>query len=704
MLVLWLCILRRSAAWGCAWYLSWALLGCAGTSLKKDYPPNQVVVEDVAITGTRAVDPSPLLEGLATLASPKFLGIWDGVAFEYEVYDPEVLTKDLLRIERHLRARGYYEAKVVAARVVRTDDHHVRVEVRVHEGPAIRVRTIRLNGLEAVPIRVSAEALRASPLQTGMVFDETQYNTSKSRILRVLRDSGYAFAEVQGSAKVDLANHSADVEFKITPGATAVYGEITVAGLHEVPEEQVRRALQLEPGAAFSQADLESARRALLSLGVFNSVVVQAAQQDAQGNSVPVRVSVEERKLRTARIGGGAQLDALQLSNHMTFGWEHRNFLGGLRKLKLDAKPGVIYFPTRLSSLDLPTRYLFQHQVQAELRRPGFIEGRTTGIATAAFNVFPLLFAQTAADEAIVGFVEVKQTAALERAFWEDRVILTPSFNWQLEIPIDYSLLAAGQRVTADDELLDNLFIAFPEVLVFLDLRDDKLNTRSGALFSTSFQVASPAFGSDVSDLRVEPEARLFVPISQSVTFATRFGVGFLFASDYAYTLKNPEGHSATELARDTQKLLFRGFFSGGPNSNRGYPPRGVGPHGEIPFLLGNTDCTLEQNERTCNRPLGGLSVWETSFEVRFPIAGALGAVAFVDMSDVNRRLRLSAKAPHLSPGLGFRYLTPVGPVRLDVGYRVPGAQAFDGAEAEGFASPLFGVPMALHLSLGEAF
>jgi outer membrane protein insertion porin family/translocation and assembly module TamA len=650
------------------------------------------------------VDPSPLLEGLATVPSAKFLGIWDGVAFEYEVYDREVLSKDLLRVERYLRARGYYEAKVVAARVIRTDEQHVRVEIRVHEGAQVSVRSIRLGGLETVSVAVAAEALRANPLRTGRAFDEALYSSSKARILRVLRDSGYAFAKVLGKVQVDVATHSADVEFKISTGPPTTYGEIKIVGLNEVPEEQVRRALQLQPGEAFSQSSLEGARRALLSLGVFTSVVVTASHEDAQGSAVPVHVAVEEAKLRTARFGGGAQLDALQLSNHMTFGWEHRNFLGGLRRLKLDAKPGVIYFPTRLGNLELPDRYLLQHQVKAEFRRPAFLEGRTTGVLTSAFNVYPLLFAETAEDEAIVGFAEFKWTAGVERAFWEDRVIVTPSLNWQLEIPIDYNLLTAGRRVTADAELLDNLLIAFPEALVFLDLRDDKLNTRSGALFSTSLQVASPLLGSHISDFRIEPEARLFVPISPSVTFATRLTVGFLFTGDYAQTLQDPEGYSPAELARDTQKLLFRGFFSGGPNSNRGYPLRGVGPHGEIPFLLGNTDCTLPFNERTCNRPLGGLSLWETSFEVRFPLVGALGAVTFVDMSDVNRRRQLRFTAPHLSPGMGFRYLTPVGPVRLDFGYRVPGAQAFGGVQAEGYASQLFDAPIAAHLSLGEAF
>jgi outer membrane protein insertion porin family/translocation and assembly module TamA len=85
--------------------------------------------------------------------------------------------------------------------------------------------------------------------------------------------------------------------------------------------------------------------------------------------------------------------------------------------------------------------------------------------------------------------------------------------------------------------------------------------------------------------------------------------------------------------------------------------------------------------------------------------------VAFADTSDVTRKTGdFRFNVPHLSVGPGMRYDTPVGPLRLDIGYRVPGMQKIgerDLPREEGSASELFGIdwlPVAIHLAFGEAF
>jgi outer membrane protein insertion porin family/translocation and assembly module TamA len=84
--------------------------------------------------------------------------------------------------------------------------------------------------------------------------------------------------------------------------------------------------------------------------------------------------------------------------------------------------------------------------------------------------------------------------------------------------------------------------------------------------------------------------------------------------------------------------------------------------------------------------------------------------VLFVDASDLNKEAgKFRLNVPHLSPGFGLRYMTPVGPIRLDVGWRVPGAQMLGKRELppeEGLpGDDLFGLfPGAIHLAIGEAF
>ncbi len=128
------------------------VLALLGAGCRHSVPEGALVVRSVGVEGTEAVDPAPLLEGLATAPSPRFLGLWDGVAFEYEIYDENLLTRDLERVERYLRARGYYEAKVRAARVIRLrDGRRVRVEIEVVEGVPVLVRRVEVAGLDALP-------------------------------------------------------------------------------------------------------------------------------------------------------------------------------------------------------------------------------------------------------------------------------------------------------------------------------------------------------------------------------------------------------------------------------------------------------------------------------------------------------------------------------------------------------------------------
>jgi outer membrane protein insertion porin family/translocation and assembly module TamA len=312
-------------------------------------------------------------------------------------------------------------------------------------------------------------------------------------------------------------------------------------------------------------------------------------------------------------------------------------------------------------------------------------------------------------NENVLGYEEVRAQTGVERAFFGHHLYLTPSYNFQVNAPFAY----IGTNV------LDTAYVSYPQLLAIFDFRDDPLEPHRGVFLSNTVQVAGYIFGGDASDVRVQPEVRTYVPISSSVVFATRATVGFLFPDNYGSTVEHgglifdPGGSTTNQTdpaaLRDEQLLLLRAFFSGGPTSNRGYAYRGVGPQGILGFLLPNAaaQCT-DLNDPKCLRALGGLTLWEASVEVRLPLYGPLRTVMFVDASDVSqRRADIRFNFPHLSPGIGLRYSTPVGPVRLDVGYRLPYFQEV-GKETlpptEGTQTTIFGAPIAIHFALGEAF
>ncbi|HYQ00999.1 MAG TPA: BamA/TamA family outer membrane protein [Polyangiaceae bacterium] len=666
------------------------------------------------------VDDSAILDGLATS----------------DEYDPSLLSRDLERVERYYRARGYYEAKVSAARVLQLDGRHVKIEIRVVPGAPVTVRSVEIPGLASLPTVVTKHVLQARTLKVDDVFDEARFDEMKAAMIEAQQDRGFPFAKVDAKAHIDLVEHRADVTLRLQPGPRATYGAVSIDGLKSIPEDKVRDTLNIREGQSYSRSDLASAQRALLNLGVFGTVELREDLTHPETQRVPIAVIVRESELRTVRLGGGADFNVLRLNLHLGMGWEHRNFLGGTRYLSISETPGVDFYPTRFdfdgkTSLK-PTRLLLENSLRLKLRQPSFIESRTAGTIDASYTIMPVLYPLQGADatkERILGYHTISTALGLERQFylsssksWPTVLTLATSYNWQANFPFTYQLDVP--------EGLTQVRVAFPALVTTLDVRDDPVQPHRGFYLSNTLQVADKVFGGTVSDVKIQPELRSYFPITKnSVTLASRLTMGFLIPRDYGDTLKsgtdernqsftNPED---PKVIADQQKLLLRAFYSGGANSNRGYPLRAVGPHGPVGFLIPtgvncapgqlNPDGSKASLSPSCIRPLGGFTLWEASLEVRFPLSGALGAVLFADASDVTREVgHIRLNVPHLSVGPGLRYLTPVGPFRLDVGYRVPGAQAIGTDltnEGGTDVSNLFGVswlPVAVNIALGEAF
>ncbi|MEO8901061.1 MAG: BamA/TamA family outer membrane protein [Polyangiaceae bacterium] len=666
------------------------------------------------------VDAAAILDGLAT----------------YEEYDPNVLSRDLERVERFYRARGYYEAKVTASRVLTLDARHVRIEIRVSPGKPVLVNSMSLPGLVDLPFAVVSEVTSARHLlANGALFDEARFDDMKSAILETLQNHGFPFAKVDAKAHVDLRQHTADLEIALNSGPKSTYGDVQIVGLQQIPEDKVRDILHIRAGRSYSRQKLSDAQHAVLNLGVFTNVEIHEDLTHPETKQVPIQVIVHESALRTVRLGGGAELDVLRLNVHLRLGWENLNFLGGTRDLAITELPGIDLYPTRLDGQKplAPTRALLENSLQLKFRQPSFIEARTTGTIDTRYDVKPLLFPLSGIDpktQPIIGFQTVAATLGVEREFilrptrkTRGRLTIAPSYNWQANFPFAYQgTLPAGlaRSVEGGEKVGGPVLVAFPALLTTLDFRDDPVTTHAGLYLTNSLQVADKAFGGSVSDVREQPEIRGYVPITKkSVTLATRLTMGFLIPRDYGSTLKSGTAAKDPTDARvvfDQEKLLLRAFYSGGSNSNRGYPLRGIGPHGPVGFLIPpQADCTDQVTAKTatCLRPLGGFTLWEASLELRFPFAGPVSLVTFADASDVTRDVgHVRFNVPHLSIGPGLRYLTPVGPLRLDIGYRVPGAQyighnALPADEGAGDVGNLFGVswlPMAINVAIGESF
>src|SRR5580692_4267574 len=149
-------------------------------------PPGRSSIDSVDIESASDVNDSDVSDRISTAATPKFLGLFRGVAYDYEVYDETVLQRDLARIERYFIGHGYLDAHARAAEVRKISKNHVRVDIVVDAGPPTKNRSVRVDGLDGLPQPIS-DAVRAAALDalpTGTRFDEDAYNAANVAVGR----------------------------------------------------------------------------------------------------------------------------------------------------------------------------------------------------------------------------------------------------------------------------------------------------------------------------------------------------------------------------------------------------------------------------------------------------------------------------------------------------------------------------------------
>jgi outer membrane protein insertion porin family/translocation and assembly module TamA len=710
-----------------------ALLVVASATACKSVPEARVGVASIDFKGNHALSSGDLKERIATQPTARFLGLFRASWLRYQDFEPAVLEKDLERIRHYYRRRGFFDAQVTVGRVV-PQGKFVDILIEVREGEPVAVRSITVRGLEGLPPALRSGALGAMKIARGQRFDEEKLEAATKAIRTFLTDRGYAYAKAIPHAVVDLGPRTADVSVDVEPGIQAVIGPITVEGLGDLPESVVRRTFGVEPGDPYASDDLEVGRRAVLDLGVFASADVVPDLTDPTRAQIPIRVTVTRSAIRGFRIGGGVLLDFSRADVHGLVAWEHRNFLGGMRHFVIEERPSIVFFPTALPGLHFPTHLLFANSISTTFNQPAFPEARTLSSLRLEFNHYPVILPPLDPNQQIMpGYNEVRGAIGPERTFSSVHLRTGVSYNYQANFPFTYF----GEPNPAFNKVI----VSYLDLRTDFDLRDDAVMPHQGFFVGNDFQVAGTVLGGDAGDFRVRPEMRVYFPVATQQTLAVRGVLGLLFPRNYgdllgANFLTLPDAEVPAYI-RDLQIYYFRGFFSGGADSNRGYGYREIGPHGVNPLLIPGSiaeekaRCTPVRpanptlpvdpvsnplvpnetyDERLCFVPSGGPSLWEASVELRTPVVGDLGMVFFVDASDVAVGvLQIRLDAPHLSTGFGIRYATPVGPLRVDLGFRIPGAQtigrppnpAVDGPAP----APLFGfLPAALSLGLGEAF
>ncbi|CAN5267495.1 hypothetical protein BH09MYX1_BH09MYX1_53660 [soil metagenome] len=665
-------------------------------------PAGRSSVDAIEIRGSKAIDGDDLLDKLATTPTSKFLGLFRGVYFDYELYNRSKLQGDLERVQRFYADHGFFDARARAARVLQIDPKHVRIEIDVDEREPYVVDEIEVKGadeLTDVERKLLVDRMLAG-MKKNDRFDKAAFETAATEGKKQLTENGRPYAKVDQDAYVDTVRRKVKLSYVVEAGRLMYFGEVKIEGLGPIPEAPVRRAAALKAGAPYSSTLLAESEQALLELGVFSTVSIEADIKTPQPTDrIPIIIHLEPTKLRSVTLGVGIEFDLLRTDVHASAAWENKNFLGGLRRVQVRIAPGLVLYPLRIDNLVAPTKPLPEVRGSAELRQPGFLEKRTTGSIRFDGFVAPFLLPGTTEDQPVLGYLELKGTVGLERGFGKffGRLSYTAQHDW----PFAY----IGDRT----DTVVPITLSYVDLFLALDLRDDPIHPHRGGYFSLESQAAGGPFFGDASDLRFQPEARGYLPLGERITVAARLAFGFVHPFDWGSHLTDTG--PSPDRNRDLQIAMFRGLYAGGSSSNRGYPLRGIGPHAAMPYVTEQvaSTCSFDASNAGCLLPTGGLTSWEASLEVRIKLFSALSTVVFADAADVSPYTAdVRFARPHLSAGLGFRYDTPVGPIRLDIASRIPGAQYFENvSDVERAAEDpgtLLGLPVAIAVGIGGAF
>ncbi len=693
-----------------------ALLGAGGLAAQQ---PQDLVVRRLDFEGSSAIEDEVLRSAISTTNSSWFASSfffrWLGLG-EKRYFDEQEFRRDVVRLEVLYRRSGYPRAVIDTA--VRRTEQDVYVTFRIQEGEPIVVRSLEILGIDSLPAWLQERVRVDLPLHLGDAFNRYAMQATADSIGRRLKDRGYPDARVYTAFESDREANVAAVQLDVVPGRRAVIGDVEVVGAQRIEPALVRNLLVSRPGRRYSQEELLQSQRNLYSSDLFRFATVNIDSADYQPgmDSVPLIVQVNEGRRRRIRGGlGYGTEDCFRGS----LGWTSRNFLGSNGRI-LDltsriSKVGVgSPFDWGLAdnicstSRDDPIgSSRVNYHLSASLRRPAFLSSNNT--------VAVSVYTERRSEFKVYLRRETGTTVTLSRESPRRRNPLSLSYNlsYGRTEATEASFCASFNACTPDVVALlqQNRVLATITGLASFPRVNNPVDPSRGSLKSVEVTVSSRFLGSASFQqfTRVVGDASWYRPLSRDVVLSWRLRGGVIFS---------PTVDVATQ--RGNFIPPEQRFYAGGPNDVRGFERNELGP---VVYVVsaGHVDSTGGDidPDQVQVAPTGGNTLAVANVELRVPspvLGSRLRLAAYVDAGGAwQRGVQSSDAVIRVTPGIGIRLNTPLGPARLDVAYNPYKLQAgpLFQADTTGALSPVPGQPtyvldrdgrVTYHFAVGQAF
>jgi len=528
--------------------------------------------------------------------------------------------------EALLRSEAYYQP--VLEDVVEGDDRPSAI-VSVQPGRRFLLTQPTITWIETPPdADNAAKALAAVGLKPGEPGRAVDVIAGEGRAVASLSRNGYADAKAEPRrVVVDHAAFTVAPEYRIDSGRLVRLDGVVLQRAGRTNRAWVAGLAPWNEGDRYDPDQVAELERRLLDTGVYDGVGVALSPVD-QTTADGLRPVIVNLNDRPRRVVEAGATWSTAEGAGVDFIWTRYNRFG---------RADTLVMETRFADID--------SRIGADLSLPHWRKpGRTLKLSAGVVKE------DTDAYE---------RTALVLAAELQQRIGRTSYFNYGLgldagqynENRYDYTSVPPS-AVSFDRDLA----IVTGRTSAYIDNSNDPLNPTTGWRMTVSVQPTAVAGEDTILFLRSESQVTAYLPLQDQArtVLAGRVRLGAIIGG--------------SELSVPSDRL----FYSGGGGSVRGYSYQGVNP--ELP-------------DQT---PRGGLSLFETSLEVRHDIGQSFQAVAFVDAGAVGFEETPNFSNMRYGAGVGVRYKLPFGPIRADIA--VP-LDKRDGDSA-----------FQIYISIGQAF
>ncbi|HEX6435210.1 MAG TPA: BamA/TamA family outer membrane protein [Gemmatimonadales bacterium] len=676
----------------------------------------QRIVRQLNFEGNRAISDEVLAAAIATTNSSwfarNFFFRWLGLGAK-RFFDEEEFRRDVVRLGVLYKRSGYPDA-VIDTLVQRTPED-VYITFEIAEGSPIRVTSLTVTGLDSLPERLRRAVRLDLPLQLGDPFNRFDMQASADSVTRRLRDRGYPSARVFTAFESNQEAKTASITLDADPDGRAVIGRIAVVGAERVDTSVVRKLLVARTGRRYSQEELFESQRNLYESDLFRfaTVNIDSAAYQPGDSAVPLSVQVNESKPRRIRGGlGYATYDCFRGS----LGWTTRNFVGAGRILELTSRVskvgvgdpvdwGLDQNICRTSRDDTVGSAKANFYLGASVRRPAFLSPNNA--------ITVSVFTERRSEYKVYLRQETGASIALTRTTPRRRnpLSLTYTVTYGRTEASALSFCSVFGACTGDvvAPLRENLVLATLTALGTFPRVNSPIDPTRGRIGSVELTYSSKYIGSSSLQqfTRLSGGMSWYRPLSRDVVLSWRLRGGLIFSPTLAV------GEVSGAFIPPDQR-----FYAGGPNDVRGFERNELGPVIYVVPEGGVTpDSVFSDSVRVAATGGNTFALANVELRVSSPVfSSRLRFAAFVDAGGVwQREGPKSGRVIRVTPGVGIRIATPLGPARLDVAYNPNKLQpgALFQADGQGNLTPVPGEGAyvlsrdrryAVHIAVGQPF